>query len=84
MIYNISYAALSSLLPLQERIGLGQLAGNHFKIVLRNVSSTAENLQKATDALSSDGFINYFGMQRFGTTNIPTYEVSTCCFLYLL
>ena len=64
----------------QERIGLGQLAGNHFKIVLRNVNTTPENLHKAAEALRSDGFINYFGMQRFGTTNVPTYEV--CLFFF--
>jgi tRNA pseudouridine13 synthase len=60
----------------QEKITLGHLTGNRFKIVLRNTSTTADNLTRATESLNESGFINYFGMQRFGTTSIPTYEVS--------
>ena len=26
-------------------------------------------------SLKNNGFINYFGMQRFGTTSIPTHHV---------
>ena len=60
----------------QEQISLGQLTGNHFKIVMRNVNTDEENLLKAVESLNSVGFINYFGMQRFGTSSIPTYQVS--------
>lgn len=63
-------------------IRLGQLKGNRFDIVLRNVclpESTCQNLsreqrlstitttlRKAADCFKQRGFINYFGMQRFG------------------
>ena len=43
---------------------------------MRNVNTDEENLLKAVESLNSVGFINYFGMQRFGTSSIPTYQVS--------
>ncbi|KAL3816183.1 hypothetical protein ACHAXA_007301 [Cyclostephanos tholiformis] len=63
-----------------DEVKLGALAGNRFDVVLRNidigedsVSSTCtrrqqvqQKLEAAGNALKAHGFINYFGMQRFG------------------
>lgn len=69
-----------------DEVKLGTLAGNRFDIVLRNVdvgdvpggSDKATHvkctLEKASKALQQVGFINYFGMQRFGKSN-DTHEV---------
>ncbi|XP_058510957.1 pseudouridylate synthase 7 homolog [Ochotona princeps] len=54
---------------------LGELQGNHFTVVLRNVTGTDEQVQHAMNSLKEIGFINYYGMQRFGTTAVPTYQV---------
>uniref|UniRef100_A0A8C4Q4J6 Pseudouridine synthase 7 n=1 Tax=Eptatretus burgeri TaxID=7764 RepID=A0A8C4Q4J6_EPTBU len=54
---------------------LGDLQGNHFTIVLRNISGSKEQVDKAMCSLRDVGFINYYGMQRFGTTAIPTYMI---------
>lgn len=54
---------------------LGELQGNHFTVILRNISGTNEQVQQAMTSLRDIGFINYYGMQRFGTTAVPTYEV---------
>uniref|UniRef100_A0A803T4Y1 Pseudouridylate synthase 7 homolog n=1 Tax=Anolis carolinensis TaxID=28377 RepID=A0A803T4Y1_ANOCA len=54
---------------------LGELQGNHFTVVLRNITGTDEQVQHAMQSLREIGFINYYGMQRFGTTAIPTYQV---------
>ncbi|XP_022296061.2 pseudouridylate synthase 7 homolog [Crassostrea virginica] len=54
---------------------LGQLSGNRFTIVLREVTGSEEVINTALESLKTHGFINYFGMQRFGTTSIPTYTV---------
>ncbi|XP_034031946.1 pseudouridylate synthase 7 homolog isoform X2 [Thalassophryne amazonica] len=54
---------------------LGELQGNHFTVVLRNISGTDEQVQQAMTSLKTTGFINYYGMQRFGTTAVPTYHV---------
>ena len=48
---------------------LGQHGGNRFTIVLRDVSGTGEaELEAALAALDATGFINYFGLQRFGNS----------------
>uniref|UniRef100_A0A8C6RZI3 Pseudouridylate synthase 7 homolog n=2 Tax=Nannospalax galili TaxID=1026970 RepID=A0A8C6RZI3_NANGA len=54
---------------------LGELQGNHFTVVLRNITGTDEQVQQAMKSLKEIGFINYYGMQRFGTTAVPTYQV---------
>ncbi|KAL5013397.1 hypothetical protein ScPMuIL_007667 [Solemya velum] len=54
---------------------LGNLTGNHFTIVLREVSASDEVIMKVKDSMIKSGFINYYGMQRFGTTNIPTHYI---------
>ncbi|XP_066489537.1 pseudouridylate synthase 7 homolog isoform X2 [Tiliqua scincoides] len=54
---------------------LGELQGNHFTVVLRNITGTDDQVQQAMHSLREIGFINYYGMQRFGTTAVPTYQV---------
>ncbi|XP_059916356.1 pseudouridylate synthase 7 homolog [Gadus macrocephalus] len=54
---------------------LGELQGNHFTVVLRNISGSQEQVEQALKSLKETGFINYYGMQRFGTTAVPTYQV---------
>ncbi|XP_071778833.1 pseudouridylate synthase 7 homolog [Centroberyx gerrardi] len=54
---------------------LGELQGNNFTVVIRNISGTQEQVQQAMTSLKATGFINYYGMQRFGTTAVPTHQV---------
>lgn len=54
---------------------LGELQGNHFTVVIRNISGSDEQVQQALTSLRQTGFINYYGMQRFGTTAVPTQHV---------
>ncbi|KAJ8371780.1 hypothetical protein AAFF_G00302240 [Aldrovandia affinis] len=54
---------------------LGELQGNHFTVVIRNISGTEQQVNQALTSLRDTGFINYYGMQRFGTTAVPTYQV---------
>jgi tRNA pseudouridine13 synthase len=39
------------------------------------MEDSQQNLEDNMKALKSNGFINYFGMQRFGTTSIGTHEI---------
>lgn len=71
-----------------QEVRLGTLSGNRFDIVLRNVdvgqNTTSslhdrkqlvqQKLEAAGRAFQSNGFINYFGMQRFGKFH-DTHEV---------
>uniref|UniRef100_A0A8C6YB03 Pseudouridine synthase 7 n=1 Tax=Naja naja TaxID=35670 RepID=A0A8C6YB03_NAJNA len=54
---------------------LGELQGNHFTVGLRNITGTDDEVQQAMQSLKETGFINYYGMQRFGTTAVPTFQV---------
>eukprot|EP00177_Eucheuma_denticulatum_P008533 GFKZ01015533.1.p1 GENE.GFKZ01015533.1~~GFKZ01015533.1.p1 ORF type:complete len:753 (-),score=118.44 GFKZ01015533.1:1497-3755(-) len=59
-------------------LNLGDLRGNRFTIVLRDLhlSSPAdeENINAAVDGLNAHGFVNYFGLQRFGTGVSGTHQ----------
>jgi tRNA pseudouridine13 synthase len=60
----------------KEPLKLGKLDGNRFTIALRNISASNELIDKAMISLRDNGFINYYGLQRFGTiATIPTYEI---------
>ncbi|TNN75981.1 Pseudouridylate synthase 7 [Liparis tanakae] len=54
---------------------LGELQGNHFTVIIRNISGTDDQVLQALTSLKQTGFINYYGMQRFGTTAVPTQQV---------
>ncbi|KAI9512222.1 tRNA pseudouridine synthase D [Russula earlei] len=55
---------------------LGMLKGNAFVITLRNVQvDTIKTLDQAMKSIKERGFINYYGMQRFGTAAIPTHSI---------
>ncbi|XP_063620984.1 pseudouridylate synthase 7 homolog [Cydia splendana] len=55
---------------------LGMLKGNRFRIALRNVTAADDSVERACQLLSDSGFINYYGLQRFGTrADTPTYEI---------
>lgn len=66
-------------------IALGDLKGNHFKLLLKNLrfseGDEIENLglndvvTSAMESLASAGFINYYGMQRFGSYAVSTHQV---------
>uniref|UniRef100_A0A3Q2TJU6 Pseudouridylate synthase 7 homolog n=1 Tax=Fundulus heteroclitus TaxID=8078 RepID=A0A3Q2TJU6_FUNHE len=59
---------------------LGELQGNHFTVVIRNISGTDEQVHQAMTSLKQTGFINYYGMQRFGTTAVATQQVGRFCY----
>ncbi|KAK4787053.1 hypothetical protein SAY86_010886 [Trapa natans] len=55
---------------------LGQLQGNQFTITLRGVVAESEdNIKASADSLGKHGFVNYFGLQRFGSGSIPTHLI---------
>lgn len=57
-------------------LSLGHLKGNKFSIAIRNVTADDELINKVMDSVKTKGFINYFGLQRFGNDKeVPTYEI---------
>ena len=71
---------ISDLYRSNKGIALGHLIGNSFEIVIRDFSKDAheieeifdENLKKIDDV---GGFLNYFGIQRFGAIRPTTHLV---------
>ncbi|TIB00414.1 hypothetical protein E3P96_02653 [Wallemia ichthyophaga] len=59
-----------------KNFDLGNLNGNRFGIILRDVEcDSEETIHASLKVLSERGFINYFGMQRFGTSVVPTHYI---------
>jgi tRNA pseudouridine13 synthase len=54
---------------------LGSHSGNHFTIVLKEISVSEDQVHSACQNVMKNGFINYFGTQRFGTTSVSTQSV---------
>eukprot|EP00770_Monocercomonoides_exilis_P013352 MONOS_13299.1-p1 / transcript=MONOS_13299.1 / gene=MONOS_13299 / organism=Monocercomonoides_exilis_PA203 / gene_product=AGAP005743-PA , Pseudouridine synthase family protein isoform 2 / transcript_product=AGAP005743-PA / location=Mono_scaffold00805:17933-21743(+) / protein_length=617 / sequence_SO=supercontig / SO=protein_coding / is_pseudo=false len=54
---------------------LGELSGNRFSIVIRNINKNEEIVNAAMKSVAEHGFINYFGEQRFGTGSIKTHVI---------
>ncbi|KAG0224344.1 multisubstrate pseudouridine synthase 7 [Actinomortierella wolfii] len=59
-----------------QALQLGDLRGNRFVITLRNVLVDSEDtLNRSMTSLRDRGFVNYFGLQRFGTGSVGTHEI---------
>lgn len=67
---------ISHLRYADDQLHLGQLEGNEFEIVLRNIKvNDRSTVDAAMNVLKTSGFINYYGMQRFGTNTISTHKI---------
>lgn len=54
----------------KERINLGDLKANSFEIVIRDIGEKEKNrMEKNLEIVKKNGFVNYFGEQRFGIRN---------------
>ena len=56
-------------------LGLGDLHGNRFDVAIREVDADEQAIEKAVESLKTNGFINYYGLQRFGTGTVKTHEI---------
>lgn len=55
---------------------LGELKGNRFRIALRNVTADNDVINVAMTSLKEKGFVNYYGLQRFGNDKqVPTFLI---------
>lgn len=59
----------------RNQLALGALVGNRFSLALRDVDKDAEaRMPRGIASLRARGFVNYFGLQRFGSGVSPTHE----------
>ena len=56
---------------------IGRSGGNRFSICLRRIDPnfSDEHINALFDQLKSKGFLNYYGLQRFGTRKVRTHHV---------
>ncbi|CRG97366.1 U2 snRNA/tRNA pseudouridine synthase, putative [Plasmodium gallinaceum] len=70
---------VSNLEYKKEKLSLGDLKGNFFKVLIRGVDNDIQD--KCTilfNNLKKYGFINYYGSQRFGSKKIKNYDIGIC------
>ena len=65
---------ISDFEKLDYPLALGAHSANQFNLVLRNTSATPQLLEKALEDVAT-GIPNYFGIQRFGTFDVPTHSI---------
>ena len=66
----------------KEPLRLGDCFGNRFIVIIRNVNlNSIEDLNSIFQPLQKLGFINYFGMQRFGNSSVGTHDLGKCVVL---
>uniref|UniRef100_A0A8C9HZ55 TRUD domain-containing protein n=1 Tax=Piliocolobus tephrosceles TaxID=591936 RepID=A0A8C9HZ55_9PRIM len=57
---------ICNIKKINKKIELGEHSGNRFTVVLRHVENNEDYLRTRLYNIKKYGFINYFGMQRFG------------------
>jgi tRNA pseudouridine13 synthase len=56
----------------KEPLKMGAALGNRFEIILRDISVSESEALKVCSQVRERGFVNYFGLQRFGKSNSHT------------
>lgn len=60
----------------KQPLKLGQLKANKFEVAIRNiVYDNKDVIEESMNSIVKNGFINYFGLQRFGTYSNHTFEI---------
>uniref|UniRef100_A0A915MZC1 TRUD domain-containing protein n=1 Tax=Meloidogyne javanica TaxID=6303 RepID=A0A915MZC1_MELJA len=61
----------------KTKLELGDATGNYFSIILRDVDNNLnlEEFDKRIQKWKTNGFLNYFGSQRFGACGVQTAEI---------
>ncbi|XP_055385256.1 pseudouridylate synthase 7 homolog [Condylostylus longicornis] len=73
---NFSYLKVGNFEFKDKVLKLGELKGNRFKIALRHIDGDEDKIVKCLESIREKGFINYYGLQRFGNcADVPTYLV---------
>lgn len=66
---------ISNLEAWPEALRLGDLQGNRFTLVLRQIDGGEDEIRAAIDSLSVKGFVNYYGLQRFGSMCVKSHDI---------
>jgi tRNA pseudouridine13 synthase len=53
----------------------GDAGGNRFTLALREVTGSVADVRAGCESLATRGFVNYFGLQRFGSGEVRSHDV---------
>lgn len=59
----------------QEPLRLGALSGNNFGIIMRDIDAPSDAIKNACVAIGDSGFVNFFGLQRFGSGGTKSHHL---------
>jgi tRNA pseudouridine13 synthase len=66
---------IGNIRMVKEQLSLGQLSGNYFTVVVRELNGENVDMKARIKTFMEQGFINYFGLQRFGTRQVSTSDI---------
>lgn len=75
---KLHHVKIINIVPNQKKLRMGQLIGNKFRLMVRDVGETEPAAQEATkilNELEKRGVPNYYGFQRFGKDRPNTHLV---------
>lgn len=75
---KLHHVKILEIVPNQKKLRIGQLVGNKFRLMLRDVKDSDSAAQRAEEILSQlkeKGVPNYYGYQRFGKNRPNTHLV---------
>lgn len=66
---------VSNIERFPEPLRMGELSGNRFTLIIRQVEGEDGDINSAVESLAKNGFINYYGLQRFGTMSVKSHDI---------
>ena len=75
---KLHHVKIMEVVPNQKKLRIGQLVGNKFRLIIRDVKdpdSAAQRAEEILEQLKERGVPNYYGYQRFGKNRPNTHLV---------
>lgn len=67
---------VSNIHPTNTPLSLGDLMGNRFELVIRDIGGREDvEIETAIREYADVGFVNYFGLQRFGSSQVASHMI---------
>lgn len=76
---GIKGIAVDELRIRNRQVRLGEHDGNNFKLIVRNIkNSEKKKTESIIEGIKKYGFVNFFGIQRFGSVKEDNHKIGKC------